>query len=88
MCRLKLKYIIIQNIIAKTIPSFKDYLYDSIQPKYYTLFNRLLAHAISISWSDVCYTVCKKGFIQCLEDNIRVLIYNINRALQVMVARD
>ena len=87
MCRLKLKYIIIQNIITKTT-SFKDYLYDSIQPKYNTLFNQALADAISITCFDVCYAVCKKGFIQCLEDTIRVLIYNINRALQVMVVRD
>lgn len=68
--------------------SFQDYLYDSIQPKCNTLFDQVLAHAISIAWFDVCYAVCKKGFIQCLEDTIRVLIYNINRALQVMVVRD
>ena len=67
---------------------FLDYLYESIQPKYNTSFNRVLAHAISIAWLNVCYAVCKKGFIQCLEDTIRVLIYNINRALQVMVVRD
>ena len=52
------------------------------------IFDQVLAHAISIAWLDVCYAVCKKGFIQCLEDTIRVLIYNINRALQVMVVRD
>ena len=66
--------------------SFQDYLYDSIQPNI--IFNQVLAHAISIAWYDVCYVVCKKGFIQCLEDTIRVLIYNTNRALQVMVVRD
>ena len=52
------------------------------------IFDQVLAHAISIAWFDVCYAVCKKGFIQCLEDTIWVLIYNINRALQVMVVRD